>query len=864
MMKRLLCVLLVLAMLLSLSLLLISCQGEQGEKGEKGDKGETGAQGVKGDTGERGAAGATPKFKVNNQTGMWEISYDEGATWTSLSVKAQGENGVTPKLQISATTGMWEVSYDSGVSWISTNVAAQGPIGMTPKLQINSSTGMWEVSYDNGVSWSSLGVKAQGEAGAPGAPGSQISIGQNGNWFINGNDTGFKASDASPAEFVPVLRFAVSSDLHLRATDYDYRSAEMLDGLFDTAYAYSLSQKYQKLDAILFAGDFTENGAEAEMTKFFDYVNANTRGDTVVRAVLGNHEYYSTEYDDGTTSDDRYSDTSVANTYANFLRISGYESVDAHMVIGGYHFIVLNTDRYALDYNGSKFSPAKLAWLETELAAAAADDPTGKKPIFVFQHMPATGTVNNTFQYSGDDYLEAIFNQYPQVVDFSGHTHFPITDPQSVWQGGYTAVNTASLAYLCTYIAGHPTYNDTVTKGSNKDSYVVPTDWEGSWNASGSNGVMRNAGLYYMVEVNAEQEVRLVVYNIYSCSVQMIIYIGKVGDPSEFTYTDARKNAAAPTFSANAELTPQLITKNYALINIPQASCEAGVNNYRIALYKGSTPVSTTYRLSCAFLGFAMPSVISAPLTGLTPSTSYTVKVYPVNNWGKEGEPLSYRFTTASSLADPVADVLSVSFNLNDTATNAITGKHLDKAGNPVVAYDETIGRNVAILNGSSGYAFHDMFQHYDRIKESFTLETYIYIENKPSAALNIISNMESGGFGFQYSKTGEVQILAHGTSGYDRAVATLPLGEWVHVVGVYTGTKVQLYFNGQLMDEVDATKTSWTIPKNGSHYLSVGGDSSPSVPNGTNFFTGKMAVANLYSDALTATEIAALYQKLS
>jgi 3',5'-cyclic AMP phosphodiesterase CpdA len=175
-------------------------------------------------------------------------------------------------------------------------------------------------------------------------------------------------------EWGTVLRFVVTSDLHLRATDYDYESYRMLQELYSTAYGYSEAQDYNKLDAIIFAGDFTENGKEAEMTKFFDFVKTNTKVGTTARAVLGNHEFYATRYDDGTTDDDRYSDTSVRNTYENFLRISGYSSVDAHLVVNGYHFIVLNNDRYALDYDGSKFSPQKLAWLETELQNAAAQD----------------------------------------------------------------------------------------------------------------------------------------------------------------------------------------------------------------------------------------------------------------------------------------------------------------------------------------------------------------------------------------------------------------------------------------------------------------------------------------------------------
>jgi len=208
--------------------------------------------------------------------------------------------------------------------------------------------------------------------------------------------------------------------------------------------------------------------------------------------------------------------------------------------------------------------------------------------------------------------------------------------------------------------------------------------------------------------------------------------------------------------------------------------------------------------------------------------------------------------------------VLSVSFNTDGTATNAITGNAINKEGTPTVAYNAVLGRNVATLDGASGYAFHEMFQHYERIQDGFTLETYIYVPSRPSEALNIISNMESGGFGYQYTSAGEIQLLCHGASGYDRASAVLPTGKWVHVVGVYTGTRIRLYFNGELVNEVTASKTTWKLPANGANYLCIGGDSTTYFPNGSSFMTGKMAIANLYSDALTSAEVAALYAALS
>ena len=73
----------------------------------------------------------------------------------------------------------------------------------SPQLRINEDTLYWEVSYDNGATWQSLEVKAAGEIGAGGAAGvdgkdgkdgSVVTIGENGNWFIDGVDTGRPAS----------------------------------------------------------------------------------------------------------------------------------------------------------------------------------------------------------------------------------------------------------------------------------------------------------------------------------------------------------------------------------------------------------------------------------------------------------------------------------------------------------------------------------------------------------------------------------------------------------------------------------------------------------------------------------------------
>jgi hypothetical protein len=40
-----------------------------------------------------GSAGASPKIRVNSGTGLWEISYDAGVSWTTTEIKATGDKG---------------------------------------------------------------------------------------------------------------------------------------------------------------------------------------------------------------------------------------------------------------------------------------------------------------------------------------------------------------------------------------------------------------------------------------------------------------------------------------------------------------------------------------------------------------------------------------------------------------------------------------------------------------------------------------------------------------------------------------------------------------------------------------------------
>lgn len=66
--------------------------GTDGKDGTNGTNGTNGKNGADGTDGEDGADGITPQLRINDEN-IWEVSYDNGATWESLGISAVGQNG---------------------------------------------------------------------------------------------------------------------------------------------------------------------------------------------------------------------------------------------------------------------------------------------------------------------------------------------------------------------------------------------------------------------------------------------------------------------------------------------------------------------------------------------------------------------------------------------------------------------------------------------------------------------------------------------------------------------------------------------------------------------------------------------------
>lgn len=800
----------------------------------------------------------TPKLRINADTNYWEVSYDNGSTWESLDVKATGDNGANGSNGQNGSNGAngSVVTIGENGNWFIDGVDTGKPATArleAPQLRINTDTNYWEVSYDEGTTWQSLNIKATGENGTDGT---KVEIGPNGNWFIDGVDTGklsFCVCSMSECEcgctdidklFIPMLRFAVTSDIHIQTSDGGV-SIGRFEKLYDEAYAYSKDSKiYNKLDGIFFCGDLTQDGRDAENELFWGTVEEKTKEGTIARAVLGNHDFRTAV--SGNAWGDYVADSITARRFEE--EWAKYPA-DSHIELGGYHFIFLSMDLYDKD-NGVYYREGRRAWLKAELDKAVAADPTGEKPIFVFNHMGPRGTAAGTEGYGADLNLHNILKDYPNVVDFSGHVHVSQINPNSVWQGEYTSIAVGSLTGTKVPINGDPTRTGVSQALTGDRFWICEMDY---------NNVLRLINYDYVRgETYGEP-----------------IYLDSFGNPAGFDYTSDREIIEdVPEFEESAEVIVK--SNNYKKVDItfPQAFSDNLITTYVVDVVNSSDEiVKTEYVLSGAHLGSDQPKEFELTLAGLEQNTAYTINVYAYTFYNEKSSALSVDFTTtAKPTGDNVSpDVLSVQFNTDGSAIDTNTNQTLELVADtvaPSVAFDETLGRNVVTYSrsgkyGQHGYKFYDIVEWAPVISNGFTMEinvrpTYVPTDLSP---LKPFSWMENGGLGFQYSKTNNGRMSFYF---YTSSDAKVTLGvdcaknEWAHLVVTYDGSYLKLYKNGTLVDTSAEITKKLYLPS--ADYIAIGCDASKSgaLQSG---FPGQMTTANIYSDCLTDSQVAKIYE---
>lgn len=237
------------------------------------------------------------------------------------------------------------------------------------------------------------------------------------------------------------LAFPVISDPHVQASDAASQR------VFKAALE-DLHSADPTADALVINGDLG-NGQPADYTALRGIVSG-TPHPSQLFYTIGNHEYYRAWVD----RNGKYSPGTFPNgeselmSIRRFLNLTQESKVYYDKWVKDHHFIFLGSEKYRQSMpdlgENAYLSQQQLDWLQAELA----ESKTPNRPIFVFLHQSLPYTVSGSHEELGVmQYreLREILSKHPEVILFSGHTHYELKSPYMLVRDTFTMVNSASV-----------------------------------------------------------------------------------------------------------------------------------------------------------------------------------------------------------------------------------------------------------------------------------------------------------------------------------------------------------------------------------------------------------------------------------
>lgn len=632
------------------------------------------------------------------------------------------------------------------------------------------------------------------------------------------------------------FHFAVMGDLHYGLTS----KGGSVDDRVPPAMQY-ITQNHPDIKAFFLVGDVTDNGTEAEFTGIKKMVEDNLPTGANAYFMMGNHDLYKGK--------DIYS------------RIIG-QPLNQYIERNGYPFITLSLDKTSNPY----YEETSFNFLKEHLKTAAETYPG--KPIFVFGHVPPKHTTwGDTWECTNNEDLHEELSKYPQVIFFTGHTHFTIEDERSITQNKYTWINAGPSHYGVISLAITPDIS-----------------------AYRSSGHWINEAL--VVEVDEESNVTVTRLNTRERkTIDKKWVIKSPHDGSQFRYTypvkDRTDKDDRPTMSGT--LTVSDVSETSCKITFPQGSDDIFVYHYKVDVTATATNevVSSKYVFSEFYWkNNNEPRTLNCDIVNLSPNTAYKVAVKAVDSFESESEAIEAVFTTKAmpdidpSVKAPVADLVDVAFT-NDGARNLAesSGLTVTRQGNGTPnIYNSALRMYVtqpATTGSTANYYmvnFKNNAQYVNGVKDGFTWEVYCKTSDIKTMQYPM-SNLQSAGMGFTFNETynepkGETFFAMMRGDGKYHKVAfmktnEIKTGTYYHLLFTWDGERISLYKDGEYVASEPCKKL--TMTSGDAQYICIGADSnsSPSA-QAQNGFKGEVAVARVYSKPVNASEAASLYRQLS
>ncbi|MEI5674228.1 MULTISPECIES: LamG-like jellyroll fold domain-containing protein [unclassified Nocardioides] len=229
----------------------------------------------------------------------------------------------------------------------------------------------------------------------------------------------------------------------------------------------------------------------------------------------------------------------------------------------------------------------------------------------------------------------------------------------------------------------------------------------------------------------------------------------------------------------------------------------------------------------------------------------------------------------AAAAADPVtvpaADILDVDFaggKAVDHSPKARTATTRNTVGYPT---DSTLGKQVMKVASTgtttatnSGLVFDitDAWYQSPNVKTAATFECLLRMDGSAiptTPEQDFCSGKQTGGFGI-YASAGKLGIMGYIGSGYVTVETSgVAAGTWLDVVGVYTGTELQLYVNGVLAASKPTSGAVKVPVFTGSKgYWALGADANAAGLAELGAI-GSIAGARIWGSALSAEQVTAL-----
>lgn len=408
-----------------------------------------------------------------------------------------------------------------------------------------------------------------------------------------------EAPDDIEDDFVPVFRFVSASDTHVMTLG-DIGCRRIMNMMKQT---YALADKdadYNTVDAVVVSGDLTDDGAMISYAAYaatFDHV---LRDETQLLSLVAVNSH------DGNI----YGKQASLDMFEHALQ----QDSDSHIVVNGYHFISLSGSGEE-EYH---YTAEQVEWLDEQLNIAVTDAP--QQPVFVFQHEHITDTVFGSYTYEGwgVPYFTQVLAKYPQVIDISGHSHYPANDPRSIWQDSFTAIGDGGLSYAEFSVDGvnsiHPANYKTVAQA-------------------------------LILEIDADNRVLVKVLDITAGRILCTYLIDNVAEAAKAKYSfEARSSAAtAPVFADDAALTFKDGLIGTA-VTVPQASVEDGNEVYLYRIFVKNEAGDVLYSAWEFSQYYFADRPDSITFNFAKPTGAAYAEVVAEDVWGQQSMPLTITF----------------------------------------------------------------------------------------------------------------------------------------------------------------------------------------------------------------------------